>query len=67
MFNVLGDPTVSARTLEACIDQRTHFRVQDLRVDVAAHEITVYGRVGSYYVLQLALEAAKDMKGGRNA
>lgn len=44
------------------IQQRTHSRVQGLQIDVSQNESSVFGRIGSYHVLQLALEAAKDLQ-----
>ena len=65
MLEELQDPTVSSKTLETYIHQRTHGHVKELRVDVTAYEITVYGRVRSYYALQLAIEAAMCMQAER--
>lgn len=44
------------------IQQRTHSRVQGLQIDVSQNEISVFGRVGSYHVLQLALEEANELQ-----
>lgn len=50
------------KQIGSTIQQRTHSRVQGLQIDVSDHEITVFGRVGTYHVLQLALDAVKDLQ-----
>jgi len=48
------------RALERQIELRTGRRLRRLRVDATVERVVVHGFTGSYYVKQLALEAARE-------
>jgi 3-oxoacyl-[acyl-carrier-protein] synthase III len=52
--------TVEADTIERLINQRTGGRIHRLQVELKDSQLVVRGRTTSYYVKQLALQAALD-------
>jgi hypothetical protein len=50
-----------ASRLEQQINERTHRRVQQLRVETVADRLVVHGRVNSRHIKQLALHAVGEV------
>lgn len=47
--------------VERCVQDRTHYRVRDLAVEVRAEHVVLRGRASSYYVKQLAQLGVREV------
>jgi hypothetical protein len=61
---VANNDTEIASALELVIRKRTWDRVRDLRVEWTGESVVVHGSTQTYYLKQLALEAAHSTLGG---
>lgn len=49
------------RAVERRIRERTWGRIRNLHINVEGHRLTIHGTVASYYLKQLAIEAARGL------
>ncbi|HWA99064.1 MAG TPA: hypothetical protein VG713_11255 [Pirellulales bacterium] len=50
-----------ASSIERSVQQRTGYKIRDLRVEIDTEGVRLQGRCGSFYSKQLAQQAAMDM------
>jgi hypothetical protein len=60
---IQANPAEAARRIERQITLTTWGRIHELRVEVAAQRVVVFGRTPSHYVKQLVLQAVFDVLG----
>ena len=56
-------PADFSHVIEQQIHQRTYGRIHNLRVEMTCERVVIHGRVATYYLRQLALQAALSVSG----